>query len=368
MNNIKRVLALLTVVLTLFAFVGCNKKGETVTTAPVKEETEIIITEDVYEPETDVAETEAATELVTEPVTQQNSTNPPKQETTAQAATEAATKAPSKPETITKKPVATTKPAAKPETTTKKPAATTKPAAKPETTTKKPVATKPATTKPATTKPKPTTTKPIVAPSSKADIVKLYNTAANTAASKKPGYSKTVNTSISNINMGALSKIKAVKDVVGDFLGEGKSSSTVSKGSFNGTALVKSTLTASDVASATCKLSADKKYYIVEITVKNETNPLKSKSALGRFTKDYKDVDEIRSGINEAGAKVDGITIKTSAVKITAKIAVGTNRFESLSHSFKMSATLTNVKYSIAKVKSASANLSTTVSYSNFKY
>lgn len=378
MNNIKRVLALLTVVLTLFAFVGCNKKGEQVTTAPVQEGTEVIITEDVYEPETDVAETEAATELVTEPVTQQNSTNPPKQETTAQAATEAATKAPSKPETTTKKPVATTKPAttkpaAKPETTTKKPAATTKPAAKPETTTKKPVATKPATTKPAatkpaTTKPKPTTTKPIVAPSSKADIVKLYNTAANTAASKKPGYSKTVNTSISNISMGALSKIKAVKEVVGDFLGEGKSSSKVNKGSFDGVSLVKSTLTASDVASATCKLSADKKYYIVEITVKNETNPLKGKSALGRFTKDYKDVDEIRSGINEAGAKVDGITIKTSAVKITAKIAVGTNRFESLSHSFKMSATLTNVKYSIAKVKSASANLSTTVSYSGFKY
>lgn len=330
MNNLRRVLALLTVVLTLLAIVACNKNGEPDTTDPVVISETISKTEEIF------------TDSVTEPYTEQNTTTP-SEATTAQAVTENATQA------VTE-PAATTKPATKPVATTAKPVATT---AKPVATTAKPIA---------------TTAKPVVAPTSKADIVKLYNSAANTASSKKPGYSKTVDTSMSNINMGALSRINAVKDVVGDFLGEGKSSSTVSKGSFDGTSLVKSTLKADDVSGAKCTLSADKKYYIVEITVKNETNPLKKSSALGRFTKDYKDVDEIKAGMSDVGAKVDSITIKTSGVKITAKIAVDTNRFVSVSHSFKMSANLTNVRYTIAKVKTATADLSTTVSYSNFKY
>lgn len=317
MKDFKKFLALLIAVSTVFTFAAC-KKEETAATMATSEE---IISEELPEPETDAFVTDA----VTQPYTEEASTLP--------AVTDATTTAPdvSKP--------AETKPA---ET---KPQATTVPVTKPV-----------------------ETTKPVVAPATKADIVKLYNTAVLAASTGKPGYSKTVNTTISNVNMGALSKINAIQDVVGNFLGEGKNSSTVSKGKFDGTSLVKSTLKAEDVTAATCKLSADKKYYTVEITVKNETNPLKKSSALGKFTKDYKDSDEIRSGINEAGAKVDGITVKTSSVKITAKIAVETNRFESINHSFKMDATLTNVKYTVVKVKKATADLSTTVSYSNFKY
>ncbi|MBR6785931.1 MAG: hypothetical protein IKM25_06740 [Clostridia bacterium] len=309
MRKIKNFLALLTAASIAFSFVACGKENEEATTLPTQAEN--IVTE----------------EAVTEPVSE---------ETTAQTVTE---------------------PYTKQETTTLK--------AEQEKTTAG--ATKPAEIKPQTTKAQ--TTKPdATAPSSKADIIKLYNTALSGASTAKPGYSKTVNTTMSNINMGALSKISAVKEVVGDFLGEGKTSSTVKKGSFDGTSLVKSTLKEADITSATCKLSSDKKYYTVEITVKNETNPLKKSSALGRFTKDYKDVDEIKSGMSEAGAKVESITVKTSGVKITAKIAIDTNRLVSLTHTFKMSASLTNVKYSIAKVKTATADLSTTVSYSDFKY
>ena len=309
MRKIKNFLALLTAASIAFSFVACGKENEEATTLPTQAEN--IVTE----------------EAVTEPVSE---------ETTAQTVTE---------------------PYTKQETTTLK--------AEQEKTTAG--ATQPAEIKPQTTKAQ--TTKPdATAPSSKADIIKLYNTALSGASTAKPGYSKTVNTTMSNINMGALSKISAVKEVVGDFLGEGKTSSTVKKGSFDGTSLVKSTLKEADITSATCKLSSDKKYYTVEITVKNETNPLKKSSALGRFTKDYKDVDEIKSGMSEVGAKVESITVKTSGVKITAKIAIDTNRLVSLTHTFKMSASLTNVKYSIAKVKTATADLSTTVSYSDFKY
>ena len=72
--------------------------------------------------------------------------------------------------------------------------------------------------------------------------------------------------------MGALGNIGAVRGAVGDFLGEGKTTVNNPKGKFDGESLVVSKLSANDVTSATCTLSADKKYYDVTITVKNETN------------------------------------------------------------------------------------------------
>lgn len=226
----------------------------------------------------------------------------------------------------------------------------------------------PTTAKPATTQKTETTTKKAAVPATKKEIADLYNQAAATAASSKPSYKKVNETVLSNLKMGALAKINAVRETVGDFLGEGTTTSTVKKGTFNGSSLVKSSLKESDILSATCTPTADGKYYNVKITVKTETNPSKSGSALSRFTKDFKDVKEIRAGLAEAGASLDDVTLKTTTVVITAKIEAATNRFVSLNHTFKMSAVLTNVKYSIAKVKQASADLSTTVDYSSFKY
>lgn len=208
----------------------------------------------------------------------------------------------------------------------------------------------------------------MTAPTSKADIVKLYNSAAATAASSKPGYKKSKTTTLSNLNMGALASISAVRDAVGSFLGEGSTSSTVSKGKFDGVSLVKSSLKESDVSSASCTLSKDGKYYTVKMTVVNETNPKKIGSALGRFTKDFKDIDEIKAGLSDVGASVDSLTVKTTSVTITAKISVENSRFVSIDHSIKMAATLNGIKYSFVRVNKATTDLETKVSFTDFKY
>ncbi len=323
MNVLKRLAAILSAAAMLLSFAACNNNK-----APDEVSTTAVTT---AVQETTAAETQPETQVETE-----------------QSTTE--TEAP----TTTEAPTATEAP-----TTTQAPTTTKK-----TTTTKKPT-----TTKKATTTKKPTTTKKkLVAPSTKAEIVALYNKAAATAASSKPGYKKSTNTALSNLDMGALAKISAVRETVGDFLGEGSTSATVSKGKFDGKSLVKSSLKESDVTAATCKLSSDGKYYELSITVKNETNPLKGSSALGRFTKDYKDVDEIKKGLTEAGAGIGSITVNTTKVTITAKINASNNRFVSLTHNIKMNAALTDVKYSIAKVKKATASLETTVKYSDFKY
>lgn len=339
MNMIKKIVAILTAASFLFALSACNGNNPPETTvAPSQTEAESTAEEsttaNLTHTETVPETAEAETASVTVAETTQT-------ETTTEAPTTTTTKAPETTKTVTttKKAVTTTKKAV---TTTKKAAATTK---------------------------KPTTTaKKAAAPTSKADIVKLYNTAAATASTSKPGYKKSTSTTLSNLEMGALASISAVRDAIGSFLGEGSSSETVKKGSFNGTSLVKSTLKESDVTSATCKLSEDGKYYTVNITVKNETNPKKGSSALGRFTKDYKDIDEIKAGLAEVGASVESMTVNTTSVTITAKIDASNNRFVSLSHNIKMKANLSNIKYSFVKVGKASMNLETKVAYSDFKY
>lgn len=317
MNMIKKVIAILSASAILFSFAACNKN------TPVEETT--------TELPTTISQTEESTTeevATTEAETEESTTEEPTTEETTVTTTEAPT-------------------------TTKK-----------ETTTQKVT-----TTKKATTTQKVTTTKAeVTAPTKKADIVALYNSATATAASSKPGYSKSVNTVLSNLDMGALAKISAVRETVGSFLGEGSTTATVNKGSFDGKSLVKSTLKESDVTDATCKLSSDKKYYEITLTIKNETNPLKGKSALGRFTTDYKDVDEIRAGLADVGAGVGAITVTTTKVTVKAKIAVADKKLVSVEHNIKMGAVMNDVKYSIAKVSKATANLETTVKYSNFKY
>lgn len=326
MNMIKKIIAVLSASAILFSLAAC--KNET----PAEETTTAAVTDVTVETAVQSATTET---VVTEEITTEVTT-------TEEPETEK--------ETTTEAPTTTQKAT----TTTTKKATTTK---------------KVTTTKKATTTKKPTTTKKkVTAPAKKADIVKLYNSATAAASSSKPGYSKSVNTVLSNLNMGALAKIGAVRGAVGDFLGEGSASSTVNKGSFDGKSLVKSTLKESDVTAATCTLSSDGKYYELTITIKNETNPLKSSSALGRFTKDYKDVDEIKAGLADVGASVDSITVNTTKVTVKAKIEVSSNRLVSLEHNIKMNAVMNNVKYSIARVGKATAELETTAKYSNFKY
>ncbi len=213
-----------------------------------------------------------------------------------------------------------------------------------------------------------TTAKSEKVPSTKAEIVALYNDATAQAKTAKPGYKKLVNTQVKNLQMGALAKIKIVRTTIADFLGEGTTSYNVQKGKFSGTDLKVSTLTEGDVSDATCKLSSDGKYYEITITVKNGKNLSKKSSSLGKFTADYKDAEEIRQGLIDADASVGTINYWTTSVVIKAKISVDGHRFDSLSHTLRMSAELYDVKYSIAKVSKATTDLATDVTYSSFNY
>ena len=206
----------------------------------------------------------------------------------------------------------------------------------------------------------------VVIPTEKADIVALYNDATAKAVSAKPGFKKTVTTELQKLEMGAIGKLDMVRDAVGGFLGEGTETITATKGKASDQ-LIKSTLTAADVTAATCKLSADGKYYEVTITVKNETNPLKGKSALSRFTNDYKDVNEMHEGLQGEGASAETITCTVKTATVKAKIAVADKAFSSLEYTIKTDAVLNKVNY-VLTVKQATGTIYTVAKYANFAY
>lgn len=205
------------------------------------------------------------------------------------------------------------------------------------------------------------------APSTKAEIVKFYNDASAKMVSSKPGFKKVTKTELQKLEMGALGKIELVRNAIGVFLGEGTNSVTVAKGKSNSDSYLKSSLTAADVTSATCVLSADGTYYDVTIEVKHEKNPIKGKSALNRFTNDYKDKNEMSAGLKSESVGFETLDGTISTSKIKAKITLD-GEFKSIDYAIKMDMYITNVKYTIAKVKTVTGTIATNVSYTGFAY
>ena len=217
-------------------------------------------------------------------------------------------------------------------------------------------------------------------PSSAADIAAYYNAAVNKAVNSKAGFSKKRVTSISNLNGGALMKIQLVIDTVNDFLGVGTTNVKNTKGKVG--EISKASLTANDISSPTCKQSGDN--YVITMTLKNGTSKAaasgKSDStALGRTglysgtgdkkAFDYKNAGNIYTGINNAdGASVESVTENNKNIKITATINSKTGNIVSLHVSYDWDVSLTNVKYTIAKISTATGNAKTSVEFTNFVF
>lgn len=213
---------------------------------------------------------------------------------------------------------------------------------------------------------KPSTTYPTVIPSSIADIAEIYNYATTLVESSKPGFKKINNTQLQNLEMGAIGKLDIVRESFGTFFNEGSETITINKGS-ECTELVKSTLTANDILSATCKISNDGKFYEIIIVVKPETDPDKSNSILSKYTNDFKDINEIQYALNSEGASSETINSEVKEATITAKISVSDLTLYSVEHNIKIDMLFNKLNY-IVTVKQASLTVCTNVSYSDFIY
>lgn len=243
-----------------------------------------------------------------------------------------------------------------------------------------PAATDPASpATPSATKPGSSSTASKV-PSTAADIAAYYNAAVNKAVNSKAGFAKKRATSISNLNGGALLKIKLVVDTVNDFLGVGTQNKTYAKGKIG--EISKASLTANDISSPTCKQSGDN--YVITMTLKNGSSKAskagKSDStALARTglysgvgdkkAYDYKNAGNLYDGINNADkASVESVVENNKNIKITATINSKTGNLVSLHVSYDWDVSLTNVKYAIATISTATGDAKTSVDFTNFVF
>lgn len=243
-----------------------------------------------------------------------------------------------------------------------------------------PAATDPASpATPSATKPGSSSTASKV-PSTAADIAAYYNAAVNKAVNSKAGFSKKRTTTLSNLNGGALLKIKLVVDTVNDFLGVGTQNKSYAKGKIG--EISKASLTAKDISSPTCKQSGDN--YVITMTLKNGTSKASKagktdSTALARTglysgvgdkkAYDYKNAGNLYDGINNADkASVEAITENNKNIKITATVNSKTGNIVSLHVSYDWDVSLTNVKYSVATISTATGDAKTSVDFTNFVF
>ena len=243
-----------------------------------------------------------------------------------------------------------------------------------------PAATDPASpATPSATKPGSSSTASKV-PSTAADIAAYYNAAVNKAVNSKAGFSKKRVTSISNLNGGKLMEMKIVVDTVNDFLGVGTINYKNTKGKVG--EISKASLSANDISSPTCKQSGNN--YVITMTLKNGTSKASSagksdSTALARTglysgvgdkkAYDYKNAGNIFDGLNNAdGASVESVVENNKNIKITATINSKTGNLVSLHVSYDWDVSLTNVKYSVATISTATGDAKTSVDFTNFVF
>ena len=84
---------------------------------------------------------------------------------------------------------------------------------------------------------------------------------------------------------------------------------------------------------------------------------------------DYKNAGNLFDGINNAdGASVESITENNKNIKITATVNSKTGNLVSLHISYDWDVSLTNVKYTVAKISTATGDAKTSVDFTNFVF
>ena len=144
----------------------------------------------------------------------------------------------------------------------------------------------------------------------------------------------------------------------------------------------KASLAASDVSSATCTLK-DGKYTVTlklkdgsssaSSSGKSDSSPLKKSGIFNgsgdNGDYDYKSAANIYDAINGIDvASAESVNISTSGATVTAVINASNSRLEKLTVEFDFSATMKNVKYSVATIREGKGDAETKVVFSSFKY
>lgn len=218
-------------------------------------------------------------------------------------------------------------------------------------------------------------------PESKEDIVALYNEAINKVVNDKAGYNKQRTTTVSELDAGSYTSVAS--GIVKDFLGEGTKEVKNSKGTAKH--LQASTLTASDVASATCELVGNN--YTITLNLEDGTSSAtksskKDDSAIAKCglvtgksvsdTIDYINSECIYSSITAEKITVGKITATNNNAKIVVVIDAETGNMISYTTSFDWAAEISNLSTGSGllaiKISKATGKAHTAVVISDFQW
>lgn len=218
-------------------------------------------------------------------------------------------------------------------------------------------------------------------PQSKEDIVALYNAAINKVVEEKAGYSKKRTTTVSELDAGSYTSVAS--GIVKDFLGEGTNEVKNTKGTAK--YLAKSTLTSSDVTSATCELNG--KNYTITLNLSDGTSSAtkaskKDSSAIAKSglitgksvtdEVDYINSECIYTSVTAEKVNVEKVTATNTNAKIIIVVDAETGNMISYTTSFDWAAEISNLSTGSGllaiKIKKATGKAHTAIEFSDFKW
>lgn len=217
-----------------------------------------------------------------------------------------------------------------------------------------------------------------VMPSTTADVVNFYSTAANKIKNEgAAGYTKKEWQNVDKLNVTGSSSIdKTVAGVIGNFMtaeADAKEQlndkgSDDAKNRFPGWTLTD----ISQVASATCT-ALDNGNYKIEIIMKDEDTPKKSGSVLGQVTNSllyWEDIDDTLKNdptVTAILSSYDNIHVVYKNYNITAEMTPD-GKFVSLDHTADVDILIGSAKILIITLKDKSGHLWNYCKYYNFAY
>jgi hypothetical protein len=214
-------------------------------------------------------------------------------------------------------------------------------------------------------------------PTTTEELVALYNTSVNKVVNNKAGYKKERTTTVSKIDAGSYTSVAS--GIVKDFLGEGTNKFNNAKGTAN--CFRESTLTSTDVKSATCELKDNQYIITLNLNDGSSTATGSSKTDSSAITRcglltgktvttdvDYINSECIYGSLAAEKIKAENITADNSNVRIVVVIDATTGNMVSYTASFDWSAVINNLSVSLIKVKKATGTAYTEVKLSDFEW
>ena len=199
------------------------------------------------------------------------------------------------------------------------------------------------------------------------DRVEMLNSALDYIDVYCYAFTKNTKCTVSNLNLGGLSKASNAGDAFRSIFGEKEVSydySYVSAPESFDENVISERFSADDAVSADAKQDGDT--VTVTVTLKDEYNPDEKNGLLAKLSSDYLNAEKVKSSLGEFSSSADSVNVSARDIKVKAELRAEDSKLKKLEISYTENFSLSNVKLVQLEGSAVSGTSKTVVTYSKF--